>query len=84
MNPAYLEKQEERETWQKIVIKILSWKNGLTDLGMINMTNKISSKEWNTYYQGMIKISVTIGKDKTVQKLEEIKKSISKHGGFED
>jgi hypothetical protein len=84
LNQAYLEKQEERENWHKIVVKILSWKGGKTNSGSSILKDKISLKEWNTYYQGMIKISVVSGKENTVKKLEEIKKLIKSHGGFQD
>jgi hypothetical protein len=76
------EKLEEREAWHKIVVKILSWKNGLAEGGSIQITDKITSQEWDTYYQSTIKINTVNGKDKAIAKLKEIKESITKHNGF--
>lgn len=82
--PAQQDKLDEREAWHKIVVKILSWKNGLTDSGVVDLKDKITPSEWDTYYQGLIKINIIHGKEKTIKKLEEIKKTISKHGGFKN
>lgn len=77
------EKQEERETWYKLYVKIVSWKDGLLEGGSVKRTDKISKKEWDTYCFHMLKINVTHGREKTLQVLEEVKKSIKSYGGFE-
>lgn len=69
------EKHKAREAWHKLVVKILGWKDGVR-------LEKITLKEWKTYYQGLVKISTLNGRKKTVEKLEAIKEIIKKNGGF--
>ncbi len=76
------EKTEEREIWHKLVVKIISWKSGLLEGGLIKATDKITPKEWNTYHKGRVKISSDFGKDKVRSSLKEIKAFIKKQGGF--
>ena len=78
------EKLDEREAWHKIVVKILSWKDGLTEGSAVKFKDKITSIEWNIYWQSSIRINVIHGKEKTEKKLEEIRRMIQKHGGFEN
>lgn len=81
---AYLEKFEKRELWHKLVVKILCWKDGLLEGSSIDITNKISSKEWRTYYRKMIATNLTYGKEKALSNLKKTQDAIRNHGGFED
>lgn len=76
------EKAELRESWHKTVVKILCWKDGLTQQNVITLTDKITPGEWKEYCEKMMSISMEAGKDKTTEKLKNIKEMIQKHGGF--
>ncbi len=71
-------KQEEREFWHKIVVKVLKWKESS------KCEEKITSKEWSFYHKSSIKINVTIEKGVMLKRLKEIKEQIEKNGGFEE
>lgn len=77
------EKQEERETWLKLVVKIISWQDGLIAGGSVKVADKITPKEWETYFQRMIKTNTTYDKQKVLSKLQETQESIRRNGGFE-
>lgn len=77
------EKAELREAWHKIVVKVLCWKDGLSQQNVITLTDKITAEEWKMYTEKMLQISVEAGKDKTTEKLKKIKEMIQKHNGFE-
>lgn len=79
---ANLDKAIERENWHKIVVKIISWKNGLADGGSIDSNNKITAKEWKAYCQGVLKNHITEGEKETKRRLKETKALIEKFGGF--
>ncbi|KKQ65664.1 MAG: hypothetical protein US86_C0009G0032 [Candidatus Daviesbacteria bacterium GW2011_GWA2_38_24] len=53
------EKLEERELWYKLVVKIIRWKDQALCLGITRATDKITTEEWNTYHQGIVKINTT-------------------------
>lgn len=79
---AYLEKSAEREEWHKLVVKVISWKGGLVDGGVVKQTDKISSAEWDEYCKRTIKTNVTYSKERVLSTLDETKKAIAHHGGF--
>lgn len=76
------EKAALRESWHKIVVKILCWKDGLTQQNTITTADKITASEWRGYCERMMQISLEAGKDKTAEKLKQVKELIQKHGGF--
>lgn len=76
---AYQDKHAARESWHKLVVKILNWKGG-----SLKESTKITSREWVTYCQGVLKTNITAGRQKTHQSLNEIKELIRNHGGFSD
>ncbi len=80
---AYLEKFEKRELWHKLVVKILCWKDGLLEGSSINITNKITPKEWKTYYKKMVETNLIYGKEKALSNLKITKAKIEEHGGFD-
>ena len=69
------QKQEERETWHKLVVKVICWKDGL-------VKDKITPREWTTYCQSMIKTNVSQGKQKVTENLKELQRIIKDHNGF--
>ena len=68
------EKFEERETWHKLVVKIIRCKEG--------QGGTITSKEWKMYSEHVLETHVTEGKEVTAKKLKEIKEQITKNNGF--
>lgn len=78
------EKFEEREVWRKIVVKILKWKDGILVVDTSDLVDKVTLTEWNTYCETTLNTNVVQGKEKTIKKLEETKKIIQQHGGFEN
>ena len=77
------EQADEREMWHKLVVKVISWKDGLLDGGIIKITDKITTKEWNNYYKRIIKTNTSYSKDRVLNTLKETKELIQRHGGFE-
>lgn len=75
---AYLDKLEERESWHKLVVKIISWKDG-----SLREISKITSKEWVTYYHRVLKTNIVLGRQKTRRNLNETKEIIKNNDGFE-
>lgn len=80
---AYLEKFNEREAWHKLVVKIISWKEGLLEGGSVKITDKVTSKEWNTYTKHLIKTNTSYTKQKVLSNLKETEDLIKQNGGFE-
>lgn len=78
------EKNNEKEAWHKLVVKVISWKDGLTNGGFVTYSNKITTKEWNIYSKKIAKTNLTNGKQKVHIYLKETKELIKKYGGFED
>lgn len=70
------EKAEEREIWYRLVVRIIKWKEGLGG-------DKISTADWDTYCDRIIKISITNGKERTLENLRETQRIIQNRGGFE-
>lgn len=92
------EKIEERETWHKLVVKVIIWKersfakvHELTSEGKpshapnINGSSltKLTNFEWKTYFQKIIQISVTQDKKKVMSDLKETLEKIKLNGGLE-
>lgn len=78
---ATLERQEERENWHKLVVKIINWKDG--NLSKTNDKDiKITKKEWTTYSKKVLETNIS-SKQKTLANLQQTKDLIQKHGGFE-
>ncbi|MBI2022376.1 hypothetical protein HYS97_00800 [Candidatus Daviesbacteria bacterium] len=80
---AYQEKHEERESWHRLAVKVISWKGGLLEGGIIKVTDKISPKEWATYSKYMIKTSTTYSRQRVLSNLKDTEEKIRKNGGFE-
>ncbi len=58
------------------MVKILRWKDGQPS------NDKITPKEWQVYTKHLIETNLTQGKDKTMEKLREIKDQIQENNGF--
>jgi flagellar biosynthesis chaperone FliJ len=80
---AYLKKQQERDDWFKIVVKILRWKDNYFQKIDNSLTSKISSEEWQIYSKQVIKMSVTKGTPKVKKELESLETIIKNNNGFE-
>lgn len=79
---ANLEKQAQQAIWHSLVVKVICWKDGLVDGGIIKSTDKITPKEWRTYQEGIIKANANTDRQKVLQKLNELKKRIKGFNGF--
>lgn len=80
---AYQERFNEREIWHKLVVKVISWKEGLLEGGIVKFKDKISAKEWGTYSRRTVERNTTWDKQKVLSLLKETRNMIKKHGGFE-
>lgn len=78
-----LEKSNQEALWRKIVVKVISWTDGLVSGGIVKKDDKITEKEWQLYYSRTIQINVNRDKDKVEQDLEDTKKKIASFGGFD-
>ena len=72
---------EERESWHKLVVKVITWKSGTLG-GNLKPTDKITPKEWKHYCSKKLEINVTNGKDVVMTQLKEIEKAIKANNGF--
>ncbi len=80
---AYQEKAQEREAWHKLAVKVIIWKDELAAAGATRLTDKISLKEWNTYYTRVVATNISYGREKVLADLKETWQKIFGHGGFE-
>lgn len=80
IDPEKQAKIDERLAWHKLVVKIISWKDATLYLKQID---KITRKEWSEYCKQKLIIGVNLGREKTMQSLDEIKQLIKKNGGFQ-
>lgn len=72
-------KVDEREVRYQLVIKIINWKSP----EVVKMMEKVTRLEWENYCQNMFKVNVSWSAQKITDTLEETKKLIKAHGGFE-
>lgn len=80
---ASLEKANQQEAWRRIVIKVISWSEGLLPGGIIKDTDKLTYAEWDTYYTHTLKININTNREKLKKDLEDIKNKIESFNGFE-
>lgn len=76
------EKSQERELWFKMVVKVISWRDGPRERSSKVLASKITPEEWASYCKEVIKINAGTSKEKTQKKLDEVVVQIKKHGGF--
>ncbi len=74
--------QEANKAIHDLVIKVINWKSGFLTGGFTKKTDKITSKEWQTYRKHLLTISQSQPRQKTIVKLNEIEIAIKKNGGF--
>lgn len=80
---ASAEKASEQEAWRRIVVKIISWSDGLHSGGIIKVTDTITPKEWKMYVERYKKININQDKRKIELDLEDTKQKIASFNGFE-
>lgn len=78
-----LEKSNQEALWRKIVVKVISWTDGLVSGGIVKQSDKITLKEWQHYHSRTIQININKEKSIVEQSLEETKKKIASFGGFD-
>lgn len=79
---AYQEKFEERESWHKLVVKVIIWKDK-TRVDRNSRVDKITSKEWKMYCKKTIKNNTVLGKQKVLAGLKQTRQLIKENNGFE-
>lgn len=82
--PEQLEKIAAKESWFKLVVKIINWKDGNREKGSVMLGSKITSKEWSAYSKGMLGNNLINGEKKVMENLKKTKELIQSCGGFED
>ncbi len=80
---ASLVKANEQEAWRRIVVKVISWSDGLLSGGIVKVTDKITPAEWKAYCTSTIKINVNRDRKKVDADLEDTRQKIASFGGFE-
>lgn len=75
--------QEKQRVIHNLVVKVISWKAGLLDGATIQQNNKITSKEWGSYKQHILRISKIDSLERVKNKLRDTQEAIKAHGGFE-
>lgn len=78
------EKLDERESWHKLVIKIISWKDGPVQESIVKAAYRITATEWDTYSRHITASNTSYSKEKVSSSLKETKEIIKKNGGFEE
>lgn len=78
------EKSDQQESWLKIVVKVISWSEGLHSGGIVQQTDKITTKEWDFYCKRSMQINTSHSKKKIEEELENSRKKIKSFDGFED
>ncbi|MDO8619382.1 MAG: hypothetical protein Q7R49_05580 [Candidatus Daviesbacteria bacterium] len=76
------ERSLEQEIWRRIVVKVISWSDGLKNGGIIKKTDTITPKEWQMYCSRTFKINATQKREKVQSGLDVTKKLIESFGGF--
>jgi hypothetical protein len=74
-----MEKLAERESWHKLVVKVLTWQGEQE----IRSKNKLTLVEWTTYHERMVKTNVTGKSEKVLSDLKATQDKIRQNGGFE-
>ncbi len=77
-------KLDEREAWHKLVVKVIRWRDGLSEGGVLTTADKISAKEWGIYSRHTLKTNITYSRLRVLTNLREIREVIKQHGGFEE
>lgn len=78
-----LQKQKARDSWQKIALKIISWKANTFKFTGSSKPDKITKSEWLTYCKEFLKINESLSEKQAKDKLKTVKTQIDSVGGFE-
>lgn len=76
------EVEKAKIAWQKLVVKILRWKDGSLTIKTAATGDKISKKEWKNYCSQVVKMNIS-APEKAKQRLDDTKRVIEKYGGFD-
>lgn len=77
--PVNPKKQKQRETWHKIVVKVIKLREGRK---VSDPSEKLTEKEWRAYCSGMLKNNLTLKKQAVKENLKNIEETIKGSGGF--
>lgn len=77
------ERSREQETWHRIVVKVISWTDGLKSGGIIKEADKVTLAEWKAYCNRYMKINVNRDKKRIDEDLAVTKQAIESYNGFE-
>lgn len=78
------EKTEERETWLRLVVKVILWEDAPDSRNSTESEYRITRSEWSKYCKRIIKTNLTDRKEKVLAGLEDTLKKIKLHGGLEE
>jgi len=73
---------EEREIWHKLVVKVITWKDGTVGKGVVAFSEKVTPKEWKIYKKRLTAASPIKDIARIEARLKETLEKIRKNGGF--
>lgn len=73
---------EEREVWHKLIVKVITWKDGTVGKGVVAFSEKITPKEWRHYKKRLTAASPVKDVARIEARLKETLEKIKKNGGF--
>lgn len=73
---------EEREVWHKLIVKVITWKDGTVGKGVVAFSEKITPKEWRHYKKRLTAASPAKDTARIEARLKETLEKIKKNGGF--
>lgn len=80
------QKLDERESWHKLVVKVIIWNEGSvqTNIRQNTIVNKITQSEWSKYRRQIIKMNINQDREKVLSDLKYTLQKIKMNGGFEE
>lgn len=89
MNPKKSDKElaheknlEEKEIWHKLIVKIITWKDGTVGKGVVAKSDKITHNEWRLYRKRLTLVSPPKDVARFEARLKETQQKIRENGGF--
>lgn len=76
------ERLDQRESWHKLVVKILTWKDQASEGNLVREEYRITAVEWETYSKHMVAMNTSYSREKMSASLKATKEIIEKNGGF--
>lgn len=77
-----IKRMDENESWFKIVVKVIRWKDGSNQNNNFSVAEKISQEEWKRYCKTKLEKNLSFDKKKITQELEDTRQKINAMHGF--